>query len=249
LSAAGVETEPTRFAPDGLRVRSGNPLLTTTASEGIFLVQDEASQLIAELVAVQPGERILDACASPGGKTTAMAARLNNEGFIAATDIRGRRVDLLAQTIDAMGATSVRVIRADASVTLPFASRFDCVLLDAPCSGLGTLRRDPDVRWRRSPDELTRFAATQLAMLTRAADVLVDGGRLVYATCSSEQEENEEVVAEFLSSRTDFELQPDRIGAPFRRFVTPAGHFRTLPFRDGLEAFFAAILVKTKDLA
>lgn len=248
LLAAGVDTEPTRFAPDGLLVKSGNPLLTTIAGEGVFLVQDEASQLIAELAAAQPGERILDACASPGGKTTAMAARLANDGLIVATDIRGRRVDLLAQTIAAMGATRVRVVRADASMTLPFTSRFDCVLLDAPCSGLGTLRRDPDVRWRRSADELSQLAAAQLEMLKRAADVAVPGGRLVYATCSSEPEENEQVIDEFLSSRDDFLLAPDRVPAALSHFVTSAGHFRTVPFRDGLEAFFAAILVKTKDL-
>ena len=250
LRTVGVETAPTRFAPDGLTVSHGNPLLATSVLEGVFLVQDEASQLIAELTAVQPGERILDACASPGGKTTAMAARLKNDGLIAATDIRGRRVDLLARTIDAMGAAAcVRVVRADASTTLPFQSTFDCVLLDAPCSGLGTLRRDPDVRWKRSADELPRLAAMQLQMLNRAADVVRSRGRLVYATCSSEPEENEQVVADFLSSRDDFVLAPERVPAALSQFVTPAGHFRTFPFRDGLEAFFGAILVKTKDLA
>jgi len=249
LRTVDVETAPTRFAPDGLVVTHGNPLLTTSANEGVFLVQDEASQLIAELAAVRPGERILDACASPGGKTTAMAARLNNSGLIAATDIRGRRVDLLARTIAAMGASCVRVVRADTSSTLPFRSKFDCVLLDAPCSGLGTLRRDPDVRWKRSADELQRLAATQLQMLTRAADVVLAGGRLVYATCSSEPEENEQVVAAFLSSRDDFVLAPERVRSTLSSFVTPDGHFRTFPFRDGLEAFFAAIMVKTKDFA
>jgi 16S rRNA (cytosine967-C5)-methyltransferase len=249
LQAVGVETEPTRFAPDGLIVTHGNPLLTPAATEGVFLVQDEASQLIAELTGARPGERILDACASPGGKTTALAARLNNVGLVAATDIRGRRIDLLARTIDAMGASCVRVVRADTSVTLPFHAQFQCVLLDAPCSGLGTLRRDPDVRWKRAADELPRLAATQLQMLNRAADVVGSGGRIVYATCSSEPEENEQVVANFLSSRDDFVLAPERVPTFLSNFVTPAGHFRTFPFRDGLEAFFAAILVKTKDLA
>jgi 16S rRNA (cytosine967-C5)-methyltransferase len=111
------------------------------------------------------------------------------------------------------------------------------------------LRRDPDVRWKRSADELPRLAATQLLMLNRAADVVGSGGRIVYATCSSEPEENEQVVADFLSSRDDFVLAPERVPTFLSNFVTPAGHFRTFPFRDGLEAFFAAILVKTKDLA
>jgi 16S rRNA (cytosine967-C5)-methyltransferase len=247
LRAAGIETEPTRFAPHGLTVRTGNPRLTPLANEGIFLIQDESSQLVAELASARPGERVLDACASPGGKTTAMAAQMKNNGVIVATDLRGHRIDLLAHTVEAMAATCVRVVQADASAVLPFGTRFDCVLLDAPCSGLGTLRRDPDVRWRRSADGLRRLAETQLEMLRRAADLIVSGGRLVYATCSSEPEENEEVVDKFLW-RGDFSLAPDRIPDAWRRFRTPAGHFRTFPFRDGLEAFFAAILVKTKDL-
>lgn len=248
LSSLAVETEPTRFALHGLTVRKGNPLLTSAADEGVFIVQDESSQLVAELAGAAPGERILDACASPGGKTTAMAAAMGDRGLIVATDVRGRRVDLLHRTIKTMGATSVRVVQADASGLLPFPATFDCVLLDAPCSGLGTLRRDPDIRWRRSADELKGLAAMQMEMLTRAADVVVPGGRVVYATCSSEPEENEEVIAEFLASRNDFALAPERIPSRLARFVTAQGHFRTFPFRDELEAFFGAILVKTKDL-
>ena len=248
LMSFGVATEPTRFARHGLTVRDGNPLLTSIASDGLFLVQDESSQLVAELVMAAPGERILDACASPGGKTMAMAASMNNRGLIVATDLRGRRVDLLKRTIDAHGGTCVRVTRADISAVLPFAPVFDCVLLDAPCSGLGTLRRDPDIRWRRTQTDINRLAATQSQMLNRVADVVVPGGRIVYATCSGEPEENEEVVSSFLAARSDFALAPVRIPPTLSSFMTPSGHFRTLPFRDGLEAFFAAILVKTKDL-
>lgn len=248
LEALGVETEPAPFAPDGLVVRAGNPLLTPLASEGVFLVQDESSQLVALLTAVVPGERVLDACASPGGKTTAMAAAMGNRGLIVATDLRGRRVDLLSRTVGASGATCVRVVRADASGVLPFTDRFDCVLLDAPCSGLGTLRRDPDIRWRRAEEALDGLASTQLGMLGRAADVVRPGGRLIYATCSSEPEENESVVGRFLEDRRDFTVVRQSIPPGLSRFITPDGHFRTFPFRDRLEAFFAAMLVKTKDL-
>jgi 16S rRNA (cytosine967-C5)-methyltransferase len=248
LMSFGVATEPTRFARHGLTVRDGNPLLTSIASDGLFLVQDESSQLVAELVMAAPGERILDACASPGGKTMAMAAAMNNRGLIVATDLRGRRVDLLKRTIDTHGGTCVRVARADISGVLPFSPVFDCVLLDAPCSGLGTLRRDPDIRWRRSQTDINRLAATQSQMLNRVADVVVPGGRIVYATCSGEPEENEDVVSSFLAARSDFALAPERIPRTLSSFMIPSGHFRTLPFRDGLEAFFAAILVKTKDL-
>ncbi len=247
LDEAGVATTPARFAPDGLVVTAGNPLLTPLAREGLFIVQDESSQLVAVLAGAAAGERVLDACASPGGKTTAMAAAMGDRGLIVATDVRGRRVDLLARTVAAAGAASVRVVRADASGVLPFRPVFDCVLLDAPCSGLGTLRRDPEIRWRRLEGTLPDLARTQGAMLNRAADVLRPGGRLIYSTCSSEPEENEEVIGRFLAERTDFEIRPAADGT-LARFATPEGYFRTLPFRDQLEAFFAAMLVKTKDL-
>jgi 16S rRNA (cytosine967-C5)-methyltransferase len=249
LASHGVETEPARFAPDGLIVRNGNPLATPLASEGLFLVQDEASQLVALMTSARPGETVLDACASPGGKTTAMAAAMRDEGVIVATDVRGRRVDLLSRTVRDLGATCVRVVRADASAPLPFTQAFDCVLLDAPCSGLGTLRRDPDIRWRRTPEDLGTMAAAQLDMLRMVADVVKSGGRLVYSTCSSEPEENEGVVRRFVSERQDFkEATLEQIPAGLRGFLTSAGHLRTLPPMHRLEAFFAAMLVKTKDL-
>jgi 16S rRNA (cytosine967-C5)-methyltransferase len=245
----GVESEPVRFAPDGLAIRRGNPLLTPLASRGRFFVQDEASQLVSLLVGARPGERILDACAAPGGKTVAMAAAMENRGMIVATDIRGRRVDLLARTVREAGASCVSVVRADVSSVLPFASTFDAVLLDAPCSGLGTLRRDPDIRWRRKEADLAALSATQAALMDRAAEALVRGGRLLYATCSSEPEENDEVVRGFLEGHPEFELRPIATVVPeLERFSSPEGFFRTLPFRDGLEAFFAAMLVKSKDL-
>jgi 16S rRNA (cytosine967-C5)-methyltransferase len=140
------------------------------------------------------------------------------------------------------------VVQADVSGVLPFRARFDCVLLDAPCSGLGTLRRDPDIRWRRSPDDLERLADVQVGMLGRAGEVVADGGRLVYATCSGEPEENEAVIGRFLNEHRDFASAPERIPPELARFVTGAGYFRTFPFRDQLEPFFAAMLVKTKDL-
>jgi 16S rRNA (cytosine967-C5)-methyltransferase len=248
LGSAGITTVATRFATHGLVIVDGNPLATSIAAEGLFFIQDEASQLVAELVGATAGERILDACAAPGGKTTAMAAAMNNRGLIVATDLRGRRVDLLARTIGNLGAACARVVRADAAAVLPFRAAFDAVLLDTPCSGLGTLRRDPDIRWRRSPDELADLAVRQLQMLHRASAVVAPGGRIIYATCSSEPEEDEEVVARFLSAHPEFRLAGDRIPSRLTGFATRGGHFRTLPFRDELEAFFAAILVKTKDL-
>jgi 16S rRNA (cytosine967-C5)-methyltransferase len=248
LAGHGVETEPTRFAPDGLVVRGGNPLLTPLASQGLFVVQDEASQLIAVFANPQPGERILDVCASPGGKTTAMAAAMGDRGAIVACDVRPRRVALLSRGVAASGARCVRLVQADGTQALPFRPVFDLVLLDAPCSGLGTLRRDPEIRWRRNEAELPALAGAQLTMLARAAAALRPGGRLVYSTCSSEPEENDDVIGRFLATDAAFERIAPPLPEAMQAFLTADGLFRTLPFRDGLEAFFAAMLVKTKDL-
>ena len=256
LRAAGIETVPTPFAPDGLVVRSGNPLgpdlefspagsarRRNSRSDPGFVVQDEASQLVAVMAGATAGERVLDACAAPGGKTTAMAADMGDRGILIASDVRPKRIRLLADAVRRAGARCVRVIQANAAQALPFADVFDLVLIDAPCSGLGTLRRDPDIKWRRSPDQFPVLASLQLRILTSAAAVVRTGGRILYSTCSSELEENDEVVERFLTAHPGFRkaalaypAAPDLVG--------PDGYFRTMPFRDGLEAFFAASLAR-----
>ncbi len=249
LREHGVETHPGAFAPDALVVTSGNPLLTPLASQGLFVVQDEASQLVTIVAGAKTGERVLDACASPGGKTTAMAADMEDRGIVVAMDVRPRRVQLLAHTVATCGATSVRVVRADAGAPLPFRVPFDRVLLDAPCSGLGTIRRDPDVKWRRKEEDLAALADLQLSLLEHTSAVVRAGGRLIYSTCSSAPDENEHVVSRFLERHPEFEgAAPRDLPPALQRLISAAGHLRTLPFRDHLEAFFAAILVRVKDL-
>ncbi len=245
LAAAGVETVPARFAPDALVVSNGNPLLTPLAHTGAFVVQDEASQLVGLFAAAVPGERILDACASPGGKTTQMAAAMRDEGTIVAADVRGRRLDLLTRAVTASGAHAIRVVQADARGTPPYRALFDAVLLDAPCSGLGTIRRDPDIRWRRSATDLPGLADGQRTMLERLATVVRPGGRLVYSTCSSEPEENEDVVRGFLDAHPEFQRETPAAFAAnpaLAALLDGDGALKTLPFRDGLEAFYAASL-------
>lgn len=233
LRAESIETIAGAHAPHALVVTSGNPLATTFDERGAFVVQDEASQLVGAFADAQPGETVLDACASPGGKTTAMAAAMRGQGLVVASDVRDRRVRLLSRTVTRSGAENVRILQADATRPLPFEPVFDRVLLDAPCSGLGTVRRDPDIKWRRREEELSAFARVQLAMAEHAATVLRPGGKLIYSTCSSEPEENEQVIDAFLDAHPEF---------------TRGEVLQTLPHRDRLEAFFAAILVKTKDL-
>ncbi len=249
LRAHGVETTATRFAPDGLVVTAGNPLLTPLAEQGLFVIQEEASQLVPLMAPAMEGQRILDACASPGGKTIALAALQRDTGLIVAADVRDRRVALLRRTVRASGGRSIRVLPADASRLPVPPGSFDGALLDVPCSGLGTVRRDPDLKWRRDESELASLSAAQTAMLHEVATLIRPGGWLVYATCSSEPEENELVVRPFLA-RGGFELSiPDHLPAAIRGLVNSEGFLQTQPPRDGMEAFFAATLVRTDAVA
>jgi len=246
LDREEVRVRPGRYAPDALVVDEGHPLRGAGLAAGWFVVQDEASQLVGAIAAAAPGRRVLDACASPGGKTTAIAAAMEG-GLLVACDLRDRRVALLRRTIEATGAANIRIVQADLLRPLPFATSFDTVVVDAPCSGLGTLRRDPDIRWRRGEQDLPVFAASQLTMLRHAAEMVAPGGRLVYATCSSEPEENERVVDAFLTVISGFERVDARTAAPALppAVVDARGHLRTEPHRHGLEAFFAAVVVRS----
>jgi 16S rRNA (cytosine967-C5)-methyltransferase len=247
LQANHVETLNTRFAPDGLVVASGHPLRGTGLDEGWFVVQDEASQLVALLAGDRPGPRVLDACASPGGKTTAIAAAMKvaeAPGRIVACDVRDKRIELLRRTVQASGATTVRIVQADLLQPLPFSRRFDCVIVDAPCSGLGTLRRDPDIRWRRREEDLAELAAAQRRMLVHAGAMVAPGGRLVYSTCSSEPDENEAVVDRFVATSPAFQIVPATQASKAlpHDVVDGRGFLRTLPHAHALEAFFGAVL-------
>jgi 16S rRNA (cytosine967-C5)-methyltransferase len=247
LAQHGVDVEPARYAPDGLIVKAGNPLRTTLAGSGLFFLQDEASQLVALLAAPEPGMRVLDACASPGGKTTAMAAMSDDRAVIFAADVRTARIQLLRETVRASGTRSVRVVQADLQAGLPFNAAFDLVLVDAPCSGLGIVRRDPDIRWRRTESELASLASAQLTMIRHAAKTVRAGGRLVYSTCSSEPEENEAVVGEFLKDNVKFRAVDLAAEKPAHfQAIAPvldeAGFLRTAPDKHGLEAFFGAVM-------
>jgi 16S rRNA (cytosine967-C5)-methyltransferase len=251
LSRHGVAVQPARFAPDGFIVTSGNPIRTPLAGTGVFVLQDEASQLVALLGAPEPGMRVLDTCASPGGKTTAMASMSGDRAEIVATDVRSARLELLRDTVAASGASNIRVQQADLEAGLPFASEFDIVFVDAPCSGLGTVRRDPDIRWRRQESDLVSFAKAQLTMIRNAAEAVRPGGRLIYSTCSSEPDENDAVVGAFLESDSRFTLidlnaeRPAQFDA-LRPVLDQSGVLRTLPDVHGLEAFYGAVLRRVK---
>lgn len=238
LGERGVTAAPGVLVPEMARLAPGVLGGLSAEIKAAVAVQDEGSALVAHVVGAQPGDQVLDVCAAPGGKSVVMWNDMRQDGLIVSGDIRPARLHLLRQTLRTGGAPP-RVVGIDATEPLPFEARFDRVLVDAPCSGLGTLRRDPDIKWSVTLEQLPAFAATQLAIVKQAAEVVRPGGTLVYATCSSEPDENERVVDEFLRQDSRFTRVP-WTGAG----ADADGCLRTSPVRDGLDAFFAARLVR-----
>lgn len=223
------------MVPEMARLEPGTfGKLPVVARDGLA-VQDEGSALVAHAAGATPGSRVLDLCGSPGGKSVVMWSDMQQTGTLVAADLRPARVALLRTTLAAAGVPAA-IVRLDARADLPFGADFDTVLVDAPCSGLGTLRRDPDVRWAVELGDLPGFADTQRRILACAADTVRPGGRLVYATCSSEPDENDAVVDGFLATDVRFTREP------WTGPGADAGVLRTLPPRDALDAFFAVRL-------
>ncbi|MGH7388793.1 MAG: 16S rRNA (cytosine(967)-C(5))-methyltransferase RsmB [Candidatus Rokuibacteriota bacterium] len=236
----GVTARPTRYAPEGLVAEhGGRPADWRAFADGAFAVQDEASMLVARLLEPRAGETVADACAAPGTKTTHLAQLMDGRGRILAFDPQPARLALVAEATARLGVTIVEALDGTAEALAPrFPGACDAVLVDAPCSNLGVLRRNPEVKWRRGPDAVAAGGVRQRAILGAAAAMVRTGGRLVYATCSLEPEENEEVVRDFLAARQDFALDPP--GA----FPVPldGGVLRCLPHRHGTDGFTAVRL-------
>jgi 16S rRNA (cytosine967-C5)-methyltransferase len=233
----------TRYVPGGLVLASGRDALPII-KDGRAYAQDEASAAVGVVAGRVARGRVLDACASPGGKTLAMRPYLPAGARLFANDMRARRVALLVSTLARTAATGVPVVRSDAR-HLPFAGSLDTLLVDAPCSGLGTLRRDPDVRWRRTPGDLAALVAQQRALIEEGLRALATGGRLIYATCSSEPEENETLIAELLAARPALrrvDLREAALPDSMAALLTDEGALRTWPHAHGLDAFYAAVV-------
>lgn len=237
LEADGVTTSSAPLVPDGIQLGAGVPLTQLAAFRGgRFFVQDPAATCVTRYAAVPPGSVVLDACAAPGGKALELSrtARL-----VVAADRQAARLGRLRANVARVGATNVRVIGADARH--PAVRPVDAVLLDAPCSGTGTMRRHPDARWRLKPSDLAVTAAQQRGILDASASVVRPGGLLVYATCSLEPEENDAQVERFLASHPAFTLEPPPAGAVPPE-VLDGGLLRVLPHRHGTDGAFAARL-------
>lgn len=247
LAAEGIESAETPLSPLGLRVAGRRNIAATEAFiQGLVERQDEGSQLAAHLVEAQPGERILDFCAGAGGKTLALAAAMGNKGSLLALDVSKARLDRAGQRLRRAGAFNV-TRRALADHRDPWLKRhkagFDRVLVDAPCSGLGAWRRNPDARWRSQPEELARLVALQREILSSAARLVKAGGRLVYVTCSLLAEENEAQVQAFLKTAEDFQQQDIASLLPTcAAAVDSFGGMTLRPDREGTDGFYVAVL-------
>ncbi|AMY10514.1 Ribosomal RNA small subunit methyltransferase B [Luteitalea pratensis] len=240
-----VEGTPTRFVPGGIVLANGRDALPHLRA-GSAYAQDEASAAIAVVAGTVGRGRVLDACAAPGGKSLAMRSWLPPDARLLANDMRTRRIALLAATLGRAAGPRIPIVRSDAT-RLPFDRSIDTMLIDAPCSGLGTLRRDPDVRWRRTAADLAAFATTQRSMIEEGLRALAPAGRLVYATCSSEPEENESLVAALLQERPELrrlDLRQEPLPPSMTSLLTDEGALRTWPHVHGLDAFFAVALTR-----
>lgn len=232
-----------RYSPAAIVFR-GNPEDDPAYAAGEYTVQGEAAQLVGFLVAPQPGESILDACAAPGGKSTHLAELMDDRGCIVALDPQARGVERIRKDARRLGLAAIRAQQADATTWSGTPEVFDRVLVDAPCSGLGTLRQHPEIRWRRKREDLPAFAALQLRLLHATAARVRPGGVLVYATCTLTREENESVIERFLAAESSFRVEDPRLDLPdpARALVGPDYFLRTFPHRHGLDGFFAARL-------
>ena len=259
LARDGIDTEPMRYSTDGLRLRRRLSVVKGDAFQnGLVEIQDEGSQLVAALVDAQPGMQIADYCAGAGGKTLAMAARMNNKGRVVAMDVYESRLDRSAQRLRRAGAHNVerRALQtkegsADNRKWLKRqAGAFDRVLVDAPCTGTGTWRRNPDGRWTLRPEDLEELVPKQAMILDAAAKLVKPGGGLIYATCSVLPAENEHQIAGFLERHPEFEVVP--VGALWRDVlesepppeVENGPYLRLSPLKHGTDGFFAAALVR-----
>ncbi|HOO89693.1 MAG TPA: 16S rRNA (cytosine(967)-C(5))-methyltransferase RsmB [Syntrophales bacterium] len=249
LEDRGCGATPTRYSPHGIVISGLTEFIGTTDlyEEGYMQMQDEASQLISFLLDPKPGETVLDVCAGAGVKTTHMAALMHNRGRIVAMDINRRKVEESQNLSNRLGATIIEPIVQDATQNPPndFIGKFDKILVDAPCSGMGTVRRHPEIKWNTTPEDMKKNSQLQKEILNRSVPYLKKGGSMVYSTCTVSSIENEEVVREFLAIHPDFESTGQTAFAA--DMVDRYGMFRTFPHRHGTDGFFGVILKRKGD--
>lgn len=241
LTALGVEATKSQLVDEGYVLENYGALdKLAPLQDGYCQVQDESSMLVAHVVDPQPGDLVLDVCSAPGGKATHMAALMENRGRIVACDIYEHKLQRVMENASRLGINIIDPLLRDArEIQHDFAGKADRVLVDAPCSGLGVLRRKPDSRWRKTPQLLKELPELQLAILKSAAECVRSGGILVYSTCTIAKEENQDVVESFLAANQDFQLEHTGSRLPVPR---EAEMVQLYPQRDGTDGFFIACM-------
>ena len=239
LAAAGIESIPTKSAPHGLRLRGSTPYEKLLPFEGKFFVQDEASQICAEALGAEKGERVLDACACPGGKSFAIALRMENEGTLLSCDLHKNKLSLIERGAEGLGITIIETRERNAAKPDEECGEFDRILCDVPCSGLGVIAKKPDIR-RKKEEDIERLPEIQAQILRESAKHLKRGGTLVYSTCTLNPKENKEVVEAFLAENKDFALVPFKIGA----LEASEGMKELFPHIHKTDGFFIAKLTR-----
>ncbi|HXV84326.1 MAG TPA: 16S rRNA (cytosine(967)-C(5))-methyltransferase RsmB [Candidatus Binatia bacterium] len=251
LSKQGIAAVAARWSPVGIWVQSHAAVDQLPGfQEGLFQVQGEASQLVSYLLSPQKGERILDACAAPGGKTTHIAELMADSGELIALDKSEKGIAKIRENAARLGLASLRLAKADVSHSLAaeFSLPYDRILVDAPCSGLGTLRSHPEIKWHRNQNDIKRLSHLQKNIVDRVAEYLKLGGVFVYSTCTLTEDENEKVVEDFLGDHKEFALEDAADYLPEKaRSLVRGRYYMALPHRHNTDGFFAARMRKVAE--
>lgn len=244
MAAAGIAVSRIPFLPQGLRLdqKVGAIQALPGFAEGAWTVQDGSAQLVGHLVDPQPGEVVIDACAAPGGKTTHLAELMQDQGTVWGCDVYAARLKKLRENADRLHLHSIQLCPGDSRALTQFVNQADRVLLDVPCSGLGTLHRHADARWRQTPDKVTELANLQTELLNQTESWVKPNGVLVYSTCTLHPAENEAVIEAFLAEHPHWNLEPPAAGHPVAPFTTDRGWIKVLPHRENIDGFFMARL-------
>ncbi|WP_017654745.1 16S rRNA (cytosine(967)-C(5))-methyltransferase [Fortiea contorta] len=249
LQSAGVMVRRLPNLPQALRLISHSGAIPSLPGfeEGWWTVQDSSAQLVSHLLAPQPGEVVIDACAAPGGKTTHIAELMGDQGKIWAGDRTSSRLRKLQENARRLNLHSIQIYTGDARQCSQFYHAGDRVLLDAPCSGLGTLHRHADARWRQTPETIQELSQLQSDLLSHLSTFVNKNGTIVYATCTLHSAENEDVISAFLASHPDWEIAPLPLDSMFTDYSTPQGWLKVWPHQHNMDGFFMVRLRKTND--
>lgn len=250
LKEESVEAQKSELCPDGIKVLSGNLPQTNAYQAGVLTIQDESSMLVGYAVDPQKDDRVLDACAAPGGKTTHLAERMQNQGEVTAIDLHDHKVKLIDDQVGRLGLDNVQTIAMDTrkAANLFQAETFDRILLDAPCTGFGVIRRKPDIKWAKTEEDIKRIQKVQFELLESVARLVKPGGLLVYSTCTIEEEENHYQIARFLQSHPGFDWDQsfkERMPESVHPYISGnGGELQILPQYFESDGFYIACLRK-----